>query len=254
MSDAPEGDIEVVENAFLNGRVRLRQPRHGYRAATDPVLLAAGTPAQAGDLVLELGCGVGAAALCLAARVPRLKIHGVELQADYAELAAENAAINRAAFDVHRADIRAMPEALKEMTFDCVIMNPPYHDAYSVGSPDMRKDRANRLDIHLEIWLTSGLTRLRQGGWITIIQRVEWLPEILRALSYRTGDITVLPLIAREGRDAKRVIVKARKASRGAFRLAAPLALHDGSTHVEDKDTYSERAKAILRDGRALEF
>jgi len=60
---------DLTEDALLGQRVRLRQPRRGYRAAIDPVLLAAAVPARAGDRVLELGAGVGAAALCLAARV-----------------------------------------------------------------------------------------------------------------------------------------------------------------------------------------
>ncbi|MBL4768768.1 MAG: methyltransferase, partial [Rhodobacteraceae bacterium] len=47
----------------------LFQPRKGYRAGIDPMLLAASVPAHAGQSVLELGCGAGAAILCLATRV-----------------------------------------------------------------------------------------------------------------------------------------------------------------------------------------
>ena len=53
MSFAP---AELTCDAFLDGRLRLWQPRTGYRAATDPVLLAAFVPARAGQRVLELGC------------------------------------------------------------------------------------------------------------------------------------------------------------------------------------------------------
>ena len=79
----------TTRDAFLGGRVVLRQPRDGYRAATDPVFLAAACPAKSGDHVLELGCGVGAAALCLAARVAGLQILGVERQADLPHLPAK---------------------------------------------------------------------------------------------------------------------------------------------------------------------
>ncbi|MEY2961347.1 MAG: hypothetical protein RLZ60_1177, partial [Pseudomonadota bacterium] len=50
---------------FLNGKVRVWQPINGYRAGVDPVLLAAAVPAKSGQTVLELGCGVGTASLCL---------------------------------------------------------------------------------------------------------------------------------------------------------------------------------------------
>ena len=87
-----------------------------------------------------------------------------------------------------------------------------------------------------------------------LIQRAVWLPEILSALATRTGDIAVLPLQARDGRDAKRVIVKARKGSHGPFRIAAPLVLHQGASHVADGDDYSPVARAILRDGAGFDF
>ena len=51
---------EVVENALLGGRVRLRQPARGYRAGMDAALLAAACDALPGDRVIEAGCGAGA--------------------------------------------------------------------------------------------------------------------------------------------------------------------------------------------------
>jgi len=83
---------------FLGGRLTVAQPKTGYRAGVDPVLLAASVPAGRGESVLELGCGVGVASLCLAARVPGLKITGVEIQPDAAILAAQNAQHNGCKF------------------------------------------------------------------------------------------------------------------------------------------------------------
>ena len=70
----------LTDDAFLDGRVRLLQPKQGYRAATDPVLLAAAAAPKPGQTVLDLGCGVGAAAFCLAARASGLSLTGLELQ------------------------------------------------------------------------------------------------------------------------------------------------------------------------------
>ena len=84
---------EPSDDRFLCGRLRLLQPRKGYRAATDPVLLAAACPATSGDRVLDLGCGAGAAALCLGLRVPGLALSGLELQPGYADLARDLAQV-----------------------------------------------------------------------------------------------------------------------------------------------------------------
>ena len=110
---------------FLGGKLRVYQPRKGYRAGVDPVLLAASIPAQSGQTVLELGCGVGVASLCLSTRVSGLTVTGVELQKDYADLAAQNATENGASFDVVNADLRHLPADLRQKRFDHVIMNPP---------------------------------------------------------------------------------------------------------------------------------
>ena len=70
-------DAQMSADDFLGGQLRLFQPRTGYRAGIDPVLLAASIPAKPGDAVLELGCGAGTALLCLGRRVQRLSLTGV---------------------------------------------------------------------------------------------------------------------------------------------------------------------------------
>ena len=246
--------VETVENRFLDGRLRLLQPVAGYRAATDPVLLAASVDVSAGASVLDLGCGVGAAALCLGSRIEALDLHGLELQPVYADLARENGRLNSIALTVHEGDMQSMPDVLKTSVFDAVLLNPPWHDAAHLGSPDPAKDRANRRDGALAIWLDAALGRIRPGGWLHLIQRVEYLPEILAGLTPGAGDIAVLPLAARTGRPAKRVIVRARKGAQGPFRLAAPLVLHAGEAHLEDGDDYTAGARAILRGGAGLTY
>ena len=245
---------EIVEDRLLGGRVRLLQPAGGYRAATDPVLLAAACAAETGDSVLDLGCGVGAAAFCLGTRVDGLDLVGLELQPGYADLARRNAQLNNLGFEVHQGDIRKMPDALKQRTFEHVITNPPWHDPSAIGSPNLGRDMANRLHMDLQIWMAAAMSRVRPRGWLTLIQRAEWLPQILADLEPRAGHITVLPLAARAGRPAKRVIVRARKGTNGPFRLAPPFVLHEGDTHPGDREHFTPAAQAVLRDHASLEF
>lgn len=244
----------LTEDRLLGGRVRLLQPGAGYRAATDPVLLAAAVPARPGESVLELGIGAGAATLCLAARVAGLVHVGLEIQPDYLALAARNAALNGVALALFEGDVAAPPAALRAQSFDHVILNPPYHAASGPASPVAARDRAHREgEAGLEVWIAAALARARPRGRIAIIHRAERLPAILAVLSSRAGAVEVLPLAARAGRDAGRVIVRARKGVRTPFRLCAPLVLHEGPAHVADQDDFTPRARAILRDGCAID-
>lgn len=240
---------------FLGGRVRLRQPRDGYRAATDPVFLAAACPALPGAHVLELGCGVGAAALCLAARVPDLRLVGVERQPAYAALARENAATARADLQVVEADLAALPAALRQVQFDHVIANPPYFAAGDGSeAKDAGREAANREATPLASWVATARARLKPGGWLTMIHLAERLPDCLTALADGFGAITVLPLQPRPLRPASRVVIRARRAARTPFMLLAPFLVHEGAAHRADAPDFTTAAKAVLRDGAPLRF
>jgi tRNA1Val (adenine37-N6)-methyltransferase len=219
---------QLSDDRFLGGRLHLLQPLKGYRAATDPVLLAAACPAEPGQSVLDLGCGAGAAALCLGMRVPGLVLAGLELQSAYADLARQNAGRNGIAVEVHEGDLAHMPRALRR-DFDHVIANPPYYPAGGSPSPVAARARAMQVETPLSDWVLAATRRLRPGGWLTLILGADGLPEVLAALAPRLGSAAVLPLAAREGRAALRVIVRARKGGRASFRLLAPFVLAPGS-------------------------
>ena len=119
---------DVTEDTMLGGQVRILQPKIGYRAALDPVLLAAAVKAKARDRVLDVGCGTGAAMFCLAARIPGIDITGLEIQPALATLAEASIKLNalgtRARIVV--GDLKTLPDIGCATPFDIVISNPPY--------------------------------------------------------------------------------------------------------------------------------
>ncbi len=240
-------EAELTDDAFLSGRLQLWQPRRGYRAATDPVLLAACVAAAAGQRVLDLGCGAGAASLCLAARVPGLVHAGLELQESYADLARRNAARNGVAMQVVTGDVTAMPVALR-LGFDHVIANPPYYPPSGTPSPDVGRAAALQVATPVTAWVAAALRRLVPGGWLTMILATELLPD---ALAVAPG-ATILPLAPRAGRAAPRVIVQTRKGGRAPFRLLAPFVIHAGVAHDGDRESYTAAASAVFRQGDGL--
>jgi len=245
-------DSGLTRDAFLGGRVHVWQPETGYRAGIDPVLLAAACPARSGDHVLELGCGVGVASLCLAVRVGGLTLTGVERQADYAALARRNADEAAAPLRIVEADITRLPAELRQMAFDQVIANPPYFRAGAgTAARDAGREASLREDTALRVWAEVARARLKPRGWLTLIQKAERLPDVLAVLD-GFGSVSVRPLQSREGRAAGRVILRARKGGRAPFRLLAPVVLHEGDAHLEDGDSYTPGVQAVLRAGAAL--
>ena len=246
---------ELTQDAFLGAKLRLWQPRAGYRAGVDPVLLAASVPARSGQSVLELGCGAGAAILCLGARVPGLMLSGVELQTAYGDLAGRNAAENGIALNVINADLNQLPAGLRQISFDHVIANPPY---YRDGAHSPAQDDGRRValggDTPLADWLHVAARRLTPKGYLHMIQRTDRLPDLLAACAGRLGSIEVLPLAARDGRAPDLILLRARKGGRAAFKLHASVVLHQGAAHTRDGESYRPEIMDVLRDGAALNW
>ena len=244
--------LPVTDDALLGGRVKLLQPAAGYRVAIDPVLLAAAVPATAMDTVLDLGCGVGAAALCLAARAPGCRITGIEAQRELVRLAGENAARNGVAdcVAIMAGDIRNPPPRLEPGSFAHVMANPPYMEADAASpSPIAGKAAATvETGADLATWVRFALVMARPRGSVTFIHRADRLEHLLAQFAGRAGGIAVLPLWPGAGKPAKRVIVQARKDVATPTRLLAGLVLHEADGR------FTAAADAVLRDAKAIEL
>lgn len=242
----------LTEDALLGGRVLLRQPRDGYRAAIDPVLLAAAVPARPGERVLDLGCGAGAVFLCLLARCPELRVVAVERDAVMAGLARANVALNGATgrAEVVEADIAGLPGDWQAGSFDQVVCNPPYLPAGRADpSPDPGRAAAGvEAGADLAAWTDRARRCLRHKGRLTMVHRADRLADLLAALGAGFGEVVAFPLWPKPGSDAGRVIVTARKGLRTPLRLAAGLVLHDVG------GAYTKEADAALRGAGPLDL
>jgi tRNA1(Val) A37 N6-methylase TrmN6 len=168
-------------------------------------------------------------------------------------MARHNLAQNEIAGEIVCADLRSLPVLLRKRSFQHVIANPPFFNR-SKGSAasDTGREIGRGGDTSLSEWIDVATRRLAPKGYLTLIQRAERLPELIQSLDDRLGDLRILPVAARIGRDAELVIVSARKGARGVARVSAPFVLHEGLQHDIDRDSFTAAARSVLRDGKAL--
>ena len=248
----------VVIDAFLGGRLRIRQPAEGHRCGTDAVLLAAAAPADFSGLAIDAGAGVGAAGLALAIARPRLRLGLLENDPSLAGLARanllENGLTDRGS--VVEADLlsRASRRAagLDDESAGLVISNPPFLDPGRARlSPDPRKRRAHVMPAAgpaaLAAWIAAAMALLAPGGLVILIHRPDALPVILETLAGRAGGITVLPVYPRRQASASRILVRGKKGSRAPLAIAPPLVLHD-------REGFTPAAEAIHKGAAAIEW
>jgi tRNA1(Val) A37 N6-methylase TrmN6 len=232
----------------LGKRVRLLQPLRGFRTSLDSVMLAAACLAKDGERILDLGCGVGGAGLCVLTRIPDTKLTGIDIQSDHIDLANQNAALNgmeeRTAFvTAHIRDYRT------DHRFDHVICNPPYLDAGAhAPSPHTAKATAHGHgdDTDLKDWIDCAFYNLKSKGSLTLIHRADQTDAIIRAMGKRFGATEIIPLWPKTGLPAKRVIIRTHKDRR------SPATLHPGIILHQDNGDYTADAEAALSGARSI--
>jgi tRNA1(Val) A37 N6-methylase TrmN6 len=240
------------EDRLMGGRVRLRQPRDGYRAAIDPVFLAASVAAEPRQLVLDVGCGPGAAMLCLAARVPELRVVGLEMQRDLVRLAGDNVLLNgmEARASAVLGDLLHPPPRLSPGAFDHVMANPPFSERGRVttASTPGKAEATIEGEADLAAWVRFCLAMVRAKGTVTFIHRADRIDALLGQIAGRAGEVVIFPLWPGQGKAASRVLVRARKQIAAPARLATGLVLHEADGGL------TAAAEAVLREGTGIEL
>ncbi len=258
-SDFSVGDGGITTDAFLGSALSVQQPRNGYRAGIDAVLLAAAAPAPDRDRAwryLDVGAGVGVVGLAIASRLPSAGITLVERHRDLCELARRNVTLNHleGRVTVAEHDITAPSDAgirtgLADESFDVTLANPPFHEAGSHRpSPDPIKAGAHSMPAAgLDQWLRFMARMTRPGGTCLVIHRADRLAALLEAVSRRFGAIVVMPLYPRSGQSASRVIISAIKGNRSPLRIAPGIILHGPGNE------FTAEVKMLLSGPKALD-
>ena len=238
--------MDYTKDYLLNKQITVFQPKDGYRASTDAVLLSAALNARKNDTILDVGSGTGAISLCIAERFKdyNVKIIGLEIQKELVELSNKSSIEN--GFDGFLTYICHDIKTPFKPRFNHIITNPPYSEG-DMPSPNKNKAIAhNHQDFSLKEWITFCIKRLEPQGFFYIINRAEATTEILSTISGKLGNIKIIPLYSKKGQDAKRVIITAQLDSKAPAKITPGLIIHD------ENGKYTNDAEKILRDGQKL--
>jgi len=237
---------EFTRDAFFEGRLLVRQRRRGYRFSVDAVLLAHAASRRPARRILDLGTGCGIVPLLLAARLPKARIVGVEIQKPLADLARTNVSENGLADRIRilDRDFRDLGRADAGGPAELVVSNPPYRPpGAGRRCPDGERDVA-RCEIHAGLSDVLAVARrmLDPGGRFWIVFPAERSAELLDRMRDAVIEPKSLrPVYSRAGEPARLVLAGGRRAGKTGLRLEAPLILHDSLGE------YTPEAAAMFR-------
>jgi len=229
-------EAEITRDTLLRGRVKLLQPRRGFRSSLDPVLLAGFLAAPFGRF-LDIGCASGALSFLLLARDQTARGVGVEIQPRLAALAEEGRLENGFAdrFDVVTGDVRAK-DIVAAGAFDLVATNPPFRPVGTgVLPPLSEKALANHeVALALSEWLDVAALALHRGGRLATIFPFDRHHELRAGLSTRGFFVSRFrPVVARANEAPQRILVEARR-SVAELTTEPPLVVHDQAGYTDE--------------------
>lgn len=263
MPGSPAPHVEPAEatvDSFFRGAFVLVQPAKGaHRAGMDALVLASALPAGLAGRVADFGAGAGAAGLAVAARLPDTKVCLIEKTPEMARFAARtlahpaNAEIApRLSLLIADVSLRGQDRhaaGLPDRSFDAVVMNPPFNDPRDRSASAALKRLAHAAAPDLfEGWLRSAAAVLAPDGLLALIARPESLADMLGAIAGRFGGVEIVPVHARAGEAAIRIVVRARRGSRARTALLPPLVLRDDGEVTARADAIANGRASLFGD------
>lgn len=235
-----------TDDRFFNGAIRIRQRKDGYRFSIDAVIAASGLEPKAGDTVVDLGTGCGIIPLILAHCYDGIRLVGVEIQPELAQLAEYNCRQNHfdGRFEVVHADMRTLHPDQVNGPVQWVVCNPPYRRPNS-GRVNPNEERAlarHEISINLSQLMHTTKKLLKIGGGSVIIYPAERLVELLCEMRTHGIEPKSLRVIqSRVNENAKLVLVRGIKGGRPGIAIQSHMEIYN------DKGEYSSEVAAMMR-------
>ena len=197
-------------------------------------MLASHTDVRAGERLLDLGAGCGIIPLILAYRHPDIRVYGIEIQKDLADLANANITENcmQDRITLICRDMRELKPDLIGGPVDVIVCNPPYRKPNSGRlNPDPQRAVArHELKVSLTDVLRTVRCMLRTAGRFVTIYTAERAAELLSQMCLHGIEPKSLRFIhSQVDADAKLILVSGKKGARPGVKIGPPLIMYDAA-------------------------
>ncbi len=208
--------------------LKVIQKIDGPRFSLDAVLLARFATVKKDDMIADLGAGGGIVSLILAKTTQAVKIIGIEIQGELADLARRNAVLNHLEdkIEILEDDLRKMANTLPAGQFDLVVSNPPYR---RIGDGRINPNPLKAISRHevkcvLNDVLQASFHLLKNRGRVAFVYRPDRIADLMTGCrEYHLEPKRIQPVYPGIDREANLVLLEAVKNGQANLKVLKPL-------------------------------
>jgi tRNA1Val (adenine37-N6)-methyltransferase len=231
---------------WINEKYKIYQPKDGYRFNMDSLLLGAFARPRRNVEVLDIGTGTGVIPLLLLSKDESLRIVGVEIQEQLADLAKRSFEENGLKqLEVLHGDVRSLDGSFSNR-FQLVISNPPYfrQDAAILSRHPVEMQARHEVTLCLDELFQIAYRTMRPGGNFCCIYPVGRFLEAMQAAERnKIHPLRIRMIHSKRDKGARAFLFQGGKDAGRELKVEKPLILH------EDDGSYSHELERVLKGG-----
>ena len=229
-------EVSLLQNERLDDLqykgLQLIQKKDGFCFGVDAVLLSHFAQVAKNSNVIDLGTGTGIIAVLLAAKKEPLKVTGLEIQPEMAEMADRSVKLNRleGKVEIVHGDIKKAVKLFGASSFDAVVSNPPYmgRGGGLLNPADAKAIARHEILCTLEDVVQTASKLLRPGGKLSMVHRPQRLADIICLMRHYAIEPKLLRLVHPSlGKKPNLLLISGTRDGNPELKVQEPLYIYD---------------------------
>ena len=201
--------VEAGLEPFQFKQFKVGHDRCRTRVGTDAVVLGAWAECKKAERILDVGTGSGVIALMLAQRNDSAEVVGVEIDAEAAEQAKENALFSPWAdrVTIEHADIQGYASRTDDR-YDLIVCNPPFFSGGGLNAGSRLAMRTTKKLPHGDLLSAFRTLLTETGRGVVVLPYIEGLRFSELARSYGLYPVRILQLRTEDEQPIERLVIQ----------------------------------------------
>ncbi len=228
---------ERIDDLEINN-LKIIQNKEWFCFGVDSVILTGfAKEIHRNSKILDLGSGNGVLSLLLSAKIENVKITGVEVQKEVAEMARRGIALNKLEnkIEIINTNVKNFSTNIK---YDAVVTNPPYKEKNTGATNENKIKLISRHEIEgkLEDFIYTASKALKDKGAMYMVNRPERIVDIFEyCRKYNLEPKEMRLVYSKTNSKPSLVLIKAVKYANRYLKVREPLYIYKENGEYSDE-------------------